>query len=209
MTPIEQRESALDRYHAAFDNALYTAIAEFITSNLNAERDDPRVIELMTALQDACLELCGHPDSAGALHRLAVSCGQNFLSRHTLEAMSHFLGRFATEDDLRIADFEGTTGAMLTAYSGRDDLRTAAAHANGVHSWQGRAAYHLLVACDFLTLAAIQLLAHGDASYIREKLKHGVERITSALYEGIRYSEQPAMFDLTSAHFPSEADCHD
>jgi len=64
----------------------------------------------------------------------------------------------------------------------------------------------LLVACDFLTLAAIQLLAHGDVSYIREKLKQGVERITSALYEGIRHSEQPAMFDLTSTYFPSEAD---
>ncbi|MBN8590634.1 MAG: hypothetical protein J0M33_02705 [Anaerolineae bacterium] len=43
-------------------------------------------------------------------------------------------------------------------------------------------------------------------SYIREKLKQGVERITSALYEGIRHSEQPAMFDLTSTYFPSEAD---
>jgi hypothetical protein len=206
MTPIEQRESALARYHAAFDNALYSAIAECIASNLNAERDDPRVTELMTLLQDACLELCGHPDSAGALHRLAVSGGQSFLSRHTLQAMSHNLQRFAAEDDLRIADFEGTAGVMLTAYSGRDDLQTAAAHANGIHSWQGRAAYHLLVACDFLTLAAIQLLAHGDASYIREKLKQGVERITSSLYEGVRHSDQPAMFDLTSTHFPSEAD---
>ncbi|NJL96068.1 MAG: hypothetical protein HC915_21200, partial [Anaerolineae bacterium] len=92
--------------------------------------------------------------------------------------------------------------------SGRDDLQTAAAHANGVHSWQGRAAYHLLTACDFLTLAAIQLLAHGDVSYIREKLKRGVERITSALYEGVRHSDQPAMFDLTSTYFPSEADRH-
>jgi hypothetical protein len=209
MTHIEQRESALVRYHAAFDNVLYSAIAEFIASNLNAERDDPRVTEMMTLLQDACLELCEHPDSAGALHRLAVSCGQSFLSRYTIEAVNRFLRQFVDDEDPRIADFEGTAGAMLNAYSGRDDLRTAAAHANGVHSWQGRAAYDLLVACDFLTLAAIQLLAHGDASYIREKLKHGVERITSALYEGIRYSEQPAMFDLTSAHFPSEVDRHD
>ncbi|MDX2141372.1 MAG: hypothetical protein SF123_25020 [Chloroflexota bacterium] len=209
MTPIEQRESALVRYHAAFDNALYTAIGEFIASNLNAERDDPRVTYLMTVLQDACLELCGHPDQVDAMHRLAVSFGQSFLSRNTLEAMSRFLRRFAAEDDLHIADFEGTAGAMLAAYGGRDDLRTAAAHANGVHSWQGRAAYHLLAACDFLTLAAIQLLAHGNASYIREKLKHGVERITSALYEGVRHSDQPAMFDLTSTHFPSEADRRD
>lgn len=208
MTHIEQRESALGRYHAAFDNTLYTAIGEFIASNLNAERDDTRVVAMLTALQDASLELCGHPDQGGASHRLAVSCGQSFLSRHTLEAMNRFLRRFAAEEDLRNADFEGTAGAMVTAYSGRDDLQTAAAHANGVHSWQGRAAYHLLTACDFLTLAAIQLLAHGDASYIREKLKRGLERITSALYEGVRHSDQPAMFDLTSTSFPSEAHRH-
>lgn len=206
MAHIEPHESALARYHAAFDNALYTATTEFIASDLNAERDDPRVTELMTVLQDVCLELCGHPDQVGAMHRLAVSFGQSFLSRHTLEAMSRFLRRFAAEDDLHFADFEGTAGAMLAAYSGRDDLRTAAAHANGVHSWQGRAAYHLLNACDFLTLAAIQLLAHGDASYIREKLKQGVERITAALYEGVRHSDQPGMFDLTTTYFPSELD---
>lgn len=185
MTPIEQRESALVRYHAAFDNALYTAIGEFIASNLNAERNDARVVAMLTALQDASLELCGHPDQGGASQR------------------------FSVEEDLRNADFEGTAGAMVTAYIGRNDLQTAATHANGVHSWQGRAAYHLLVACDFLTLAAIQLLAHGDASYIREKLKHGLERITSALNEGVRHSEQPAMFDLSNTYFPSDADRHD
>jgi len=145
MTPIEQRESALVRYHAAFDNALYTAIGEFIASNLNAERNDARVVAMLTALQDASLELCGHPDQGGASHRLAVNCGQSFLSRHTLEAISHFLQRFSVEEDLRNADFEGTAGAMVTAYIGRNDLQTAATHANGVHSWQGRAAYHLLV----------------------------------------------------------------
>ena len=58
MIHIEQREAALVRYHTAFDNALYTAIGEFNASNLNAERDDPRVVAVMTALQDACLELC-------------------------------------------------------------------------------------------------------------------------------------------------------
>jgi hypothetical protein len=206
MTHAEQRESALVRYHTAFDNSPYTAIGEFIASNLNAERNDARVVALLTALQDASLELCGHPDQGGASHRLALSVGQSFLSRHTLEAITHFLQRFAAEEDLRIKDFEGTAGAMLIAYSRREDLQTATAHANGVHSWQGRAAYHLLTACDFLTLAAIHLLAHGDASYIREKLKHGVQRITSALYEGVRYSDQPTMFDLTSTHFPSEED---
>ncbi|MBN8595830.1 MAG: hypothetical protein J0M33_29015 [Anaerolineae bacterium] len=206
MTPAEQPASAFVRYNTAFDHTLYTTIGEFIASNLNAERDDPRVVALMTALQDASLELCGHPDQGGAFHRLAVSCGQSFLSRHTLEAISHFLQRFAAEEDLRNADFEGTAGAMMTGYSGRDDLQTAAAHANGIHSWQGRAAYHLLVACDFLTLTAIQLLAHGDAAYIREKLKQGVERITAALYEGVRHSDQPDLFDLTTTCFPSEVD---
>ncbi|MBN8590633.1 MAG: hypothetical protein J0M33_02700 [Anaerolineae bacterium] len=135
MTPFEQHETALARYHSAFDSALYSAIGEFIASNLNAERDDVRVVALMTALQDACLELSGHPNQGSAVHRLAVICGQSFLSRHTLETIRRFLQRFAAEEDLRIADFEGTAGAMMIAYTGRDDLQTAAAHANGVHSW--------------------------------------------------------------------------
>src|SRR5690606_37686504 len=129
-------------------------------------------------------ELCGHPDQVGACHRLAVFCGLNALSFNTVDAMRDYLRRFDDCDDVRIEDFDCTTRAMLRAYSGLDDLRTAAACANGIHSWQGRAAYALLHAVEYLALAAIHLLQQGDETYIREKLQHGLRRITGALYEG-------------------------
>ena len=119
--------------------------------------------------------------------------------------MRDFLRLFAS-DDLRIDDFEATAKGMLRAYSGLDDLKTATSHANGVHSWRGRMAYELLAAVDYLTQTAIQLLAHGDESYAREKLHKGLSRITGALYEGIRHSEKPTLYNFKSTYFPSERD---
>lgn len=91
---------------------------------------------------------------------------------------------------------------MLRAYSGLDDIKTATAHANGVHSWQGRMAYELLAAVDYLTQTATQMLAHGDENYAREKLHKGLNRITGALYEGIRHSEQPTLYNFKFTYFP-------
>lgn len=68
-----------------------------------------------------------------------------------------YLRRFTNGDDVRIEDFDCTARAIVRAYSGMDDLKMAASCANGVHSWQGRAAYALLHAVEYLTLAAIQL----------------------------------------------------
>lgn len=68
------------RYHEGFDLAEYNAIGEHLASNLYTERDDARVADGMVALQDACLELAGHPDQADACHRLAVFCGINAVS---------------------------------------------------------------------------------------------------------------------------------
>lgn len=136
-----------------------------------------------------------------------MQCGQNYLSFHTVDAMHDFLRRFAP-DDVRIDDFEATAKGMLRAYSGLNDLKTATSHANGVHSWQGRMAYELLAAVDYLTQIAIHMLAHGDESYAREKLHKGLNRITGALYEGIRHSEQPALYNFKSTYFPDERDRH-
>ncbi|MBI5668428.1 hypothetical protein FBR02_06720 [Anaerolineae bacterium CFX9] len=197
--------AAMQQYHDRFDNAHYTAIAEFVASNLNADRDDERVIDLLVAVQNAAFELCGHSLHAGAWHTLAVRCGQHFLSSHTVDAIRDFLRLFAP-DDVRIDDFEATAKAMLRAYSGLDDLKTATAHANGVHSWQGRMAYELLAAVDYLTHAAILLLAHEDDGYIREKLHKGLNRVTGGLYEGIRHSPQPEQFSFRSIYFPTEKD---
>ena len=110
----------------------YNAIGEFLASNLNADRDDQRVVDGMIAVQNTAFELCGHPDFDGAWHKLAVFCGQNSISFHTVDAIRDFLRRFSP-DDARIDDFEATAKGMLRAYSGLDDLKTATAHANGVH----------------------------------------------------------------------------
>ena len=196
--------TALERYHAHFDAAQYNVIRELVESNLYVH-DDQRVIEGMNAVQDACLEVCGHPDFDGAGQRLAVFCGLNALSTHTVDAQRDFLRRFAP-DDIRIDDFEATAKALLLAYRGLEDLKTATAHANGVHSWRGRMAYELLAAVDYFTQTAIHLLMQGDDAYLREKLHSGLRRITSALYEAIRHSDHPALYNFKSTYFPSERD---
>jgi len=197
--------TALQRYHDRFDSTQYNSIGEFLSSNLNADRDDKRLIDGMIMLQEVAFELCDYADFSGAWHRLAVYCGQNFLSFHTVDAMRDFLRRFSP-DDMRIDDFEATAKGILRAYSGLDDLKTATAHANGVHSWRGRMAYELLAAVDYLTQTAIQLLAHGDEGYTHEKLHTGLNRITSALYEGVRHSEKPSLYNFKSTYFPDEHD---
>lgn len=201
----DPKATAMQRYHDHFDAAQYNAIGEFLASNLNADRDESRVVDILVGLQNTAFGLCDHPDFATAWHPLAVQCGQNFLSFHTVDAMRDFLRRFAL-DDVRIDDFEATAKGMLRAYSGLDDLKTATAHANGVHSWQGRMAYELLAAVDYLTQTAIQMLARGDESYAREKLHNGLNRITGALYEGVRHSDQPALYNFKSTYFPDERD---
>ena len=201
----DPKATAMQRYHDLFDSVQYNIIGEFLASNLNADRDDQRVVDSMIAVQNAAFELCGNTDFSGAWHKLAVLCGQNFLSFHTVDAMRDFLRRFAP-DDVRIDDFEVTAKAMLRAYSGLDDLKTATAHANGIHSWQGRMAYELLAAVEYQIHAAILLLSHEDDGYIREKLHKGLNRITGALYEGVRHSEQPALYNFKSTYFPDEND---
>jgi hypothetical protein len=198
--------AAMQRYHERFEPTHYNMIAEFLASKLNTDRDDSRVTDGMIALQDACLELCGHPDHDGACQRLAVFCGLNTLSFNTIDSMHEYLQRFGGSDDVRIEDFDCTARAMLRAYSGLDDLKMATACANGVHSWQGRAAYMLLHAVEYLILAAVHLLQHGDNAYVREKLKGGMQRITGALYEGVRHSGQPSQYIFRGAYFPNEDD---
>jgi hypothetical protein len=197
--------AAMQRYHERFESALYNSIGEFVASNLNAERDDPRVVDLLVAVQDAAFELCGDIRHYGAWHRLAVMCGRSHISRYTVDAIWRFLRAF-NEDDTRLDDFDATAKAMLLAYSALDDLKAATAHANGVHSWEGRAANDLLAAVELFTHGAIALLAHDDETYAREKLHAGLNRITGALYEGVRHSEYPHLYDFRGVYFPSERD---
>jgi hypothetical protein len=196
---------AMQRYHQHFDVQAYNTVAELLASNLNADRDDSRVVDAMILLQNAAFGFCEHPDFTDAWHHLVVFCGRNWLSLHTVNAMRDFLRRFR-EDDTRIDDFESTAKAMLLGYRGLDEVKTAVAHANGVHGWRGRMAYELLAVADYLTQAAVQLLLHGSQSYIREKLQSGIRRLTGALYEGIRESDTPAMFNFKATYFPDEHD---
>lgn len=197
--------AAMQRYHERFDSTLYNTMGEYIASNLNTDRDDERVVSIVVAAQNGGLELCEHPDLAASLHTLAVQCGRSFLSVHTIDAMWRFLRTF-NEDDTRLDDFEATAKAMMIAYRALDDLKTATAHANGVHSWHGRAAYDLLAAVELFTHAAITLLAHDDEPYTHEKLHRALNRVTGALYECVRGSEQPRLFNFKSVYFPDERD---
>ncbi|MBW4438993.1 MAG: hypothetical protein KME04_17780 [Pleurocapsa minor GSE-CHR-MK-17-07R] len=202
---LDPNAAASQRYHDRFDVSLYNPIGEFVASNLNANRDDARVVDLMVAVQNAALELCGDERHAGAWHRLAVCCGRSFLSTHTIDAIWRFLRAFS-DNDTRLDDFEATAKGMLLAYRALDELKAATAHANGVHGWHGRMAYDLLAAVELFTGAANALLAHEDETYIREKLQSALHRVTGALYEGIRHSDQPALFDFRSTYFPSVRD---
>jgi len=55
-------------------------------------------------------------------------------------------------------------------------------------------------------LAAVQLLMHGNEAYIREKLYHGLQRLTGALHEAVRYSPRLDRFDFSETVFPSDPD---
>lgn len=197
--------AVLDRYHQQFEAEQYKSCASLIASNLYAERDDPRVVAGMNLLVDTCLELCGSMPKQGAWQRLAVFCGQNGVNRYSVDAITRYLRRFADEDT-RIEDFECTAKAMLLAYGAQLDAGQAAAHANGIHSWQGRSAYELLAAADYLTQTAIQLLQQGDEHYLHEKLEAGIDQITNALYEGVRGSQAPELYDFHSSYFPKVSD---
>ena len=197
---------ALERYNRLFDNAQYSAIAAMLATDLHDSSDSPRVSDTLNLLIDACLGLCGSPTHVDAPHLLAVFCGQNDVSIPTIDAIQRYLRIFEQPSDTRADDFECSAKALLKAYSGKDDLSASASCANGIHSWQGRMAYELLVATDYLTQASVQLLLHGSESYIREKLQHGLRRLTGALYEGVRHSLNPANFNFKGTYFPDERD---
>jgi hypothetical protein len=199
---------ALDRYNRLFDNTQYAAIAAMLATDLRADRESSRVSDAMNFITDTALALCQHPHYETAWLKLATFCGQNAVTIPTIDAIYSYLLIFQQVKDTRADDFEGTAKALLKAYETTDTLRASVSCANGVHGWQGRMAYELLAAADYLTQAALHLLMHGDLSYIREKLQHGLRRITGALYEGVRYSSAPTLFNFKGTYFPDEHDRH-
>lgn len=200
--------SALERYNLLFDGVQYNAIAALVAADLRAERDSLRVSDVLNLVIDACLGLCGSPTHADAPRLLAVFCGQNDVSIATIDTVHRYLLTFEQPPDTYADDFECTAKALLKGYAARDGLSAAADCANGIHSWHGRMAYELLIAADYLAQAAVQLLQHGSASYIREKIQYGLRRITGALYECVRHSDTPATFNFKGTYFPDEHDGH-
>lgn len=201
-------QQALNRYNRLFDNGQYTAIATMFATDLRRDRESSRVADAMNLVTDTALALCQHPHYEGAWLKLATFCGQNAITIPTIDAIYTYLLIFQQMKDTRADDFEGTAKALLKSYESIDTLRAAVSCANGVHGWRGRMAYELLAAADYLTQAAIQLLMHGNLSYIREKLQSGLRRLTGALYEGIHESDMPAMFNFKATYFPDEHDRH-
>ena len=199
-------QQALNRYNRLFDNGQYSAIAMMFAADLRTDRENSRVADAMNLITDVALGLNGHPYYELAWLKLATFCGQNAISIPTIDAIYTYLLIFQQAKDTRADDFEGTAKALLKSYESLDTLRAAVSCANGVHGWRGRMAYELLAAADYLTQAAVQLLMHGNLSYIREKLQSGLRRLTGALYEGIRESDMPAMFNFKATYFPDEHD---
>jgi hypothetical protein len=199
-------QQALNRYNRLFDNVQYTAIAMMFAADLHVDRESNRVADAMNLVTDTALALCDHPHYEQAWLKLATFCGQNAITIPTIDTIYTYLLIFQQVKDTRADDFEGTAKALLKSYDSLDTLRAAVSCANGVHGWRGRMAYELLAVADYLTQTAVQLLIHGNLSYIREKLQSGLRRLTGALYEGIRESGTPVMFDFKATHFPDEHD---
>lgn len=199
-------QQALNRYNRVFDNGQYTAIAALLATDLRTERESIRVSDAMNLITDMALSLNGHPHYELAWLKLATFCGQNAVTIPTIDAIYTYLLIFQQANDTRADDFEGTAKGLLKSYESLDMLRAAVSCANGVHGWRGRMAYELLAAADYLMQSAIQLLMHGNLSYIREKLQSGLRRLTGALYEGIRESDTPTMFNFKATYFPDEHD---
>jgi len=199
-------QQALNRYNRLFNNGQYTAIAAMLAADLRTSRDSQRTADAVNLVTDAALMLCAHPHYELAWLKLATFCGQNAVTIPTIDAIHTYLLLFQQVMDTRADDFEATAKALLKSYESLDTLRAGVSCANGVHGWRGRMAYELLAAADYLTQAAVQLLMHGNLTYIREKLQSGLRRLTGALYEGIRESDTPAMFNFKATYFPDEHD---
>ncbi len=204
--PDSTTQQALNRYNRLFDNHQYQAIATGLATDLRVDRESIRLSDAMNLITDVALSLNGHPHYEMAWLKLATFCGQNAVTISTIDTIYTYLLIFQPVKDTRADDFEVTAKALLKAYETTDTLRAAVSCSNGVHGWRGRMAYELLAAADYLVQAAIQLLIHGDLSYIREKLQSGLRRITGALYEGVHHSDVPEMFNFKGTYFPDEQD---
>lgn len=176
-------KTALDRYNSLFDNQQYRAIGDHLAADLNVQRDAQIVSDALNVVTDAALGLCDHPSYTDSWLKLAAFCGTTTVTPQTIDMIHTYLLIFQQAHDTRADDFMLTAKALLKSNAALDLLKEGVSYANGVHSWRGRMAYHLLTAADYFVLAATQLLMDGDLSYIREKLRSGLQRLTGAMQE--------------------------
>lgn len=203
---LHNNQHALARYNSLFDNQQYQAIAHSIADDLRVERDSTKVADHMNAITDVALSISGHSHYTDAAVKLAALCGQNGIRIATIDRIYTYLLTYQQPGDTTADDFQLTAKALLKAYELSDPLKAAVSCTNGVHGWRGRMAYQLFAASDYLVQAAVQLLIDGNLSYIREKLHHGLQRLTGALHEAVRYSPRPDRFDFSETVFPSDPD---
>jgi hypothetical protein len=195
-------QTAHNRYHEKFVNAIYRELIDQIAADLHAERESEKVAEAANLVIDTALQVCGSRAQAGAHIRLAIYCASHAISPATIRAIAEYLYRFEPPWETTTVDFEATAKALLAARAAHYDLRDAVTLTSDIHSWQGRMAHELLAASDYLLLAATHSLAHGDPAYIHEKLSFALNRVTLALYEGILNTDAP-LFDLSTHRFPT------
>lgn len=184
MTDLTQ--GPLDRYNRLFDNTLFHAISTAIAEDLNLNPDHSCVTDLMNAVTDAALGVCGYPHYPDGWLKLAVLSAQNALSNPTIDAICQNLQHFQQPQDSYADDFALTAKALLKLHEVTSALNTVTACANGIHSREGRAAYDLLAAAELLSRAATLSLEHDDPGYMAEKANAAHERIAFALRELLR-----------------------
>ena len=201
---LHDNTQALARYNSLFNNQQYQAIAAQLAIDLRTERDSMRISDMMNEVTNVALSLVGHSHYDDAWIKLATICGQTGISIVAIDMIYNYLLIYQQPADMRVDDFQMTAKCLLKAYEAMDALRASVSCANGVHGWRGRMAYDLLSASDYLVQTAVQLLIHGNLSYIREKLQMGLKRIVGALHEGLRHSERPELFDCHDIEFPTQ-----
>lgn len=199
---------AYDHYNTHFNNATYAAVQTAVVRDVFGEDtashpsrlwdalgEEP-VHTILNAVTDAVLGISGVRHHANALRSLMILTLQHKLSDGTIQRIAAHLRHFEHPGTTHADDFVSIVAALKQTQTIMQILNQIISHASEIHSWQGRCAYHLLIAAQALTLSASVLLKEDDTAYFHEKLARGIAHITDALNEGKNHSENPTQFSL-------------
>lgn len=184
-----------DHYHRHYDNTSYAhvqtafvrdvfgdATADSPTALWNALGQEP-VHTLLNVVTDAALHVSGVSGHDGALTSLVRLILQHNLSDSTIQAMADHLRKFEHPGDVAVDDMLNTLTTIRVARTAVTALNEATRSAADIHSKEGRATYHLLIAAYALTLSATVLLKEGDNGYMGEKWSIGIAHLDCAKHE--------------------------